>query len=449
MQFTDILRRSGRTLRSAKVRTLLTALAIAVGTFSLTLTLAASNGAQEFVDQIIADNFDPAELIVSQDDRVFGQGDSSQPREYDPSFGAIASPAGAATQIQRLTDEDITELEQLEAVEQVRKNRVVNLQYLTREGQPKYVGTMSSVNPYQSPELRAGEVPDDMRGSILLPEAYVAALGFNDPAAAIGESIDVSVLPTGQLRQTPPIEEQNLEDFLEEQSQTRTFTIAGVLAPPLSSQPGTELYLYGDPADVAELQEITTRGTQDYQRYNAVFVRIAGGEDPDILKAGQEDIRELGYVAQSVQDTQDFLNQIIAVLQGIVAGFAVIAIIASVFGIINTMYISVLQRTREIGLMKALGMRSRDIGRLFRFEAAWIGFLGGAIGSVLAVALGVAINPWLSEAIDLGEGNYLLLFNWVEIAGLIAALVIVSILAGWLPSRKAAKLDPIVALRTE
>ncbi len=450
MYISDILRRSGRTLQSAKVRTLLTSLAIAVGTFSLTLTLAASNGAQSFVDQIITDNFDPAELIVASDDRVFGQGDASTPREYDPSFGTIASAAGAATQISRLTNEDLERIEQLDSVEQVRKNIVVNLQYLTRPDQPKYVGTISALNPYQSPELRAGSIPESLSNKqLLLPEAYVKALGFSDPQAAINETLTLNVLPSGGQIQQELARSENYQAAIEERLLTQEFTIVGVLAPPLTSQPGTELYLYGGAEDVAELNEITTRGTPNYQRYNAVFVRIAGGENAETLQAGQAEIRELGYVAQSVQDTQDFLNQIIAVLQGIVAGFAFIAIIASVFGIINTMYISVLQRTREIGLMKALGMHSRDIGRLFRFEAAWIGFLGGTIGSLLAVGLGVAINPWLSETIELGEGNYLLLFNWVEIVGLILALVVISILAGWLPSRKAAKLDPIVALRTE
>ena len=111
--------------------------------------------------------------------------------------------------------------------------------------------------------------------------------------------------------------------------------------------------------------------------------------------------------------------------------------------------ISVLQRTREIGLMKALGMRKRDIGRLFRFEAAWIGFLGGVIGSLGAVALGAALNPWITKQLDLGEGNKLLIFSAPDIIGLVVILMIVSIFAGWLPSRKAAKLDPIEALRTE
>lgn len=129
--------------------------------------------------------------------------------------------------------------------------------------------------------------------------------------------------------------------------------------------------------------------------------------------------------------------------------FGMIAIIASVFGIVNTMYISVLQRTSEIGLMKALGMRKRDIGKLFRFEAAWIGFLGGIIGSLSALAVGTALNPWITEKLDLGVGNKLLIFRALQIIILIIILMIVAILAGLLPARKAAKLDPIEALRTE
>jgi putative ABC transport system permease protein len=150
-----------------------------------------------------------------------------------------------------------------------------------------------------------------------------------------------------------------------------------------------------------------------------------------------------------VKETQEFLTQIIDVLQGIVVAFGLIAIVASIFGIVNTMYISVIQRTREIGLMKALGMRKRDIGRLFRFEAAWIGLLGGVIGAGIAIGLGTALNPWITKQLNLGDGNKLLIFDPIQIGALVLILVVVAIFAGWLPSRKAAKLDPIEALRTE
>ena len=99
--------------------------------------------------------------------------------------------------------------------------------------------------------------------------------------------------------------------------------------------------------------------------------------------------------------------------------------------------------------MKALGMRKRDVGRLFRLEAAWIGLIGGLIGAITAFILGTLLNPWITEKLQLGEDNRLLIFDVKQIMILIFSLMIVATLAGLLPARKAAKLDPIEALRTE
>jgi putative ABC transport system permease protein len=144
-----------------------------------------------------------------------------------------------------------------------------------------------------------------------------------------------------------------------------------------------------------------------------------------------------------------FIFQFINVLQGILLGFGALAVLTAIFGIINTQYISVLERTQQIGLMKALGMRRRDVGRLFKFEAAWIGFLGGAIGAGLAYLTGLIGNPYITKALTLDEGTNLLLFPVWIFAVVILGLMIVSVAAGILPARKASKLDPIEALRTE
>ncbi len=456
MFLSDILRRSGRSLRSAKARTLLTAMAIAVGTFALTLTLAASNGAQAFVGNIIEENFDPAELIVAADETLFGRGDTSKPKEYDENFGDSVSNSGAPTQVKLLSKEDINTINNTKGIEQVRENVNLNLRYITRPGQKKYVATAQAFSDAQNPDLLAGKIVKPLGDKqLLLPEGYLEALGFKNASDAIGKSLTLAISkPVSQqdiLKQFAgqiPTEEQ-IAQLQSESIIKEEFEIAAVLQKPTTSQPGTELYLFISNNDALRLDDLSKKGTDEYQTYQFAYARVKDGENEENLKQAQARLKEKGFVTQSVKETQEFLNQIISVLEGIVAGFGAIAVIASIFGIINTMYISVLQRTREIGLMKALGMRRRDIGRLFRFEAAWIGFIGGALGSLLAIGLGTAINPSITKQLNLGEGNSLLIFKWQQIVGLIVILIIVSTLAGYLPSRKAAKLDPIEALRTE
>lgn len=457
MSISDLVRRSGRNLRSAKGRTILTALAIAVGTFALTLTLAASNGATAFVNKIIKDNFDPSELIVAADETLFGQGSATKPREYDSSFGTTTSNAGAARQIKRITQEDIDKIKSTVSIEGVREQIAVNARYITRPDEKKYVATIAAYNPAQKPELLAGNINGFEGSKIILPEGYLQDLGFNNPEDAIGKNITAVIpksLTAEELRNQLansrlPVNSEQLAKITDNNSMSVELTIAAVSKKPITSQPGTELYIYTPIDEARKLNNITTEGTNNFQKYNFVFAKVVDGTNDKKLKEAQQKLKDLGFQVRSVEETQQFLTNIIGVLQAVVAGFGFIAIVASVFGIINTMYISVLQRTREIGLMKALGMRKRDIGRLFRFEAAWIGFLGALIGSLTALLLGSLLNPWITQKLNLGAGNKLLIFKPSQVIGLVAILVLISILAGWLPSRKASRLDPIEALRTE
>lgn len=457
MKLTDTIRRSGRSLRQAKIRTFLTAAAIGVGAFALTLTLAASNGASAYVNKIIHDNFDPAELIVTNDQAVLGaKGVETKPRKYDPNFSNSSTTSGVSTQVKQLTDSDLAKIRALPGVEQIRQAISPPLQYIQGPNGQKYIATAYTFSPAQKPELAAGQVNGALQNKrLLLPRSYIAALGYKNAQAAIGQPVTLVVQKAFDLQSAQaalsgePLTQSTLQNAAQQNSQAFQFTIAGVYKPPATAQPGTENILYVGLDDAQQLNDYATQNTPNYHKYTYAYVRVKDGKDPAKLQAVQNKLKAMGYQAQSVKDTQKFLNQIISALRGIVLVFGLIALIASVFGVINTMYISVLQRTREIGLMKALGMRSRDVGRLFRVEAALIGALGGLLGSLAAVGVGTAVNPFITRKVQLDPGEHLLIFHPLQILGLVVALMIIATLAGLVPAWKAAKLDPVEALRSE
>ncbi|MEI7674147.1 MAG: ABC transporter permease [bacterium] len=449
MSFIDIVKRSLRNLLTSKARTILTALAIAVGTFALTLTLGASNGAKEYANNIVRSNFDPTELIVSKDPNLFSRQDATKPQVYNPSFGSISTFGGETRQVQYLNTADIAKIATTKGVSSVQPAITVSLQYVTRDGQKKYIGTLAPYNSYQKPELLAGSIPEKIQdNTLILPQGFLSALGFSSAKSAIGQNIRLSVQNQTSLNSitTNPLAALNSNDNKSQESVFKVIAVSATSSTSISA--ATSLYLYTNINQVESLNNYIYSGTSSYQKYLTAYAKVTDGTNLTKLNTAQSLIKGEGYSVQSVVDTEKLITQFISVIEGIVTLFGLIAIIASLFGVVNTMYISVLQRTREIGLMKALGMHRKDISRLFKIEAGLIGLLGGIIGSALAVGIGTALNPAISNKLSLGNSK-LLIFKASQILILIVVLALIAIFAGLLPARKAAKLDPIEALRTE
>jgi putative ABC transport system permease protein len=466
MSYKDLINRSARSLKNAKLRTLLTALAIAVGGFTLFLTLAAGNGVREYTSNLISSNFDPSELIVGRDAEISNRGaPSDEPQEYDPTISSFqAGPGGGGGfQVKQVTREDIEILKANPDVEQVRESFNLSIRYVTREGQKKYTGSAEAYNPAQKPEIAAGSIPesgDIPKGTVLLPDVYIDNLGFSSNEDAIGQEIEImaeqpfSLETLARLGETAGqdgsinINDIDTDSFLP-RNKKFIYTIGAVTKRPVTSLSfGTQPLLLST-EDAREIYTFTTEGTSNFDQFVFVNVKVNGGEDKetrDMVKAGLE---EQGFYVQSSEDIQQTVTQFVDILQGAVFALGLVTLVASVFGIINTQYISVLERTREIGLIKALGMSSRKVRTLFIFEAMWIGFIGGIIGILFAFLLGILINPLITDQLNLGEGNYLIIFSSLQALSLLLALMFVAALAGFFPARKAAKLDPVEALRTE
>jgi putative ABC transport system permease protein len=425
MKAIDVIRRSGRNLQHAKIRTLLTAIALAVGGFTLTLTLAAANGAQAYSQKLIDANFDPHSVFVAKDKTLFDtQTNNDKPREYSSDFGSAFG-----TTIKLLDANDIAKIKQLPHVGDVVRQYNLTAQYITREGAKKVLGAINVYDASQKPEIIAGHAGGKLSaGTAVLPDAYLSQLNFDSPRSAIDQKIIISVAQAGG------------------QTQAFNFKVAAVSTKSKFDIGVGMLGPYVSETDAAAINAFTNKGMASADKVPTVIVR----SDTDNVTAEslKQEIESAGYQARTAKDLQSFLDQVIKVLQIIILVFGFITLIASFFGVVNTQYISVLERTREVGLMKALGMRRGTVSWLFIVEATWIGLLGAVLGSVAAVGVGTALNPWISKQINFGN-EHLLLFKPLQIAALVIFLMVVTTIAGLLPARKAAKLDPIEALRTE
>lgn len=429
MRTQDIVRRAGKNLRQAKGRTILTSLAIGVGAFTIALAMAAGMGGRAYTEEMINTSGDTLSLSV------YPKIEQVAPAEGLKEYGTADTEDQATTSARSLTANDITTLEEVNGVASVQPQLSIDTLYMTRgEGYKKRVAPLSIKVDRTEMKLAAGSLNDNMprAGQVVIPEGFVSSFGFSDAASAIGKPLTIRV---PQMSADGIASETAARDF--------TLTIAAV-----DRKSDTTLYYEEavriSPADSKLMYEYQ-RGRAASQEYYGVTVLAKQGTD---VAALQQTIKDKGYEVYSLQDMRESLMQMISVAQWGLAGFGALAVLASIFGIINTQYISVLERTQQIGLMKALGARRKDISKLFRYEAAWIGFLGGAIGVGLAFIV-TLFNPLINQALDLEEGTRLLQIDWLSSAILVAALMIVAIASGYFPSRKAAKLDPIEALRTE
>ena len=457
MRRLDILKRAGRNLRQAKGRTFLTSLAIAVGAFTLTLSLAAGAGARQYATNLLQNNIDPQALFIVKDSKLTSAGISSTMQEYSTDLKSTSGPAGRGVTIKLMTAADVTTLQKRGDIEQVIPVYQLNAKYATFEGNPKqWVAPLTYYDASTVNDVAAGSLPPLGQqigdNEILVPKEFVDTLGVS-PASLVGKTVILTVAqttaPTPSQAQIAQAYlsggDQAVQDLVKPQTKDFSFTVRAVLAPSamaLTSNP--RLHVSTNAAK--QINDFANAGSQDGVTYFGVTALAKKGLDPETVKKSIQS--DYGYTVQTAQDAQSALFTFVNILQGIVAGFAMLALIASVFGIINTQYISVLERTSQIGLMKALGMSRRDIAKLFRYEAAWIGFLGGAIGIVAGLLVGVVANPSITKALNLGD-NALLIFIWWQLGLLLVGLIGVAIVAGWFPARKAARLDPIEALRTE
>jgi len=429
MKAVDIIKTAiGNSFRS-RLRTSLTVIAIFIGAFTLTITNGLGAGINNYIDSQVASIGAPDVMNVTKP--VEATDDSTGPKPYEPSDPSEVSSGRPGGSVLALTDDDLDSIRAIDGITAVEPLVAVSPDYVEYGDAGKFQLSVSPLSAGVKIELAAGSAFTDGtdENEIVLPTTYIDTLGFSSNKDAVGKTVTIGI--TNALREQTTVEA----------------TVVGVqeptlfgASPSLNEPLTTALY---DAQNVG----IPEDSTNQYGSATAHF--DADSTDAQVAQI-KRDLVDAGYAGTTVADQIGTFQSVIDGIILVLNAFAVIALLAAGFGIINTLLMSVQERTREIGLMKAMGMSGGRIFALFSTEAVFIGFLGSAIGAGVAMLVGGVISRVLANGLlkDLA-GLQILTFTPAAIGTVLLLVMGIAFVAAVLPASRAARQSPIDSLRYE
>ncbi|MBX3029659.1 MAG: ABC transporter permease [Chloroflexi bacterium] len=435
MRLVDLLRTAISNSLRSKLRTSLTVIAIFVGAFTLTMTSAIGTGITSYIGNQVA-SFGASDVLTvtrTADDQLASR---DGPAPYDPDAptlggGGFGGGGGGGFAPTPLSDADLGTIAATPGILTVDPIVPIMPSYIQHAGGERFELSVNATAALGRVDLAAGSQlsTDGTRNEIVLPTSYLDALGFENAEAAVGQGVIIGITDyLGVMHEVEAV-------IVGVQNESLFGSTAA-----LGRQLTDELVAIADTGRPESLR-------QGYFAATATFDPDAGAEEVTAIKAH---LADQGFTAQTVADQIGILQTVIDGVILIFNGFAVIALLAASFGIVNTLLMSVQERTREIGLMKAMGMSGRTVFALFSVEAAFIGFLGSAIGALVAIMIGTLISGILADTVLSGlEGLQVMQFAPASVATIILIVMAIAFFAGTLPARRASRQDPIDALRYE
>ncbi len=446
MKLRDLTELAGRNLREAVLRNSLTTLGIGVGVASLVAILSLGVGLQELANKRLTNSGLFNAVIVMPRDN--GRGGFGRMRGGEDVNSSVPP--------RPLDDEALKELQQIPGVTEVYPE--VRFPTGIKYGDNTYPTVVAGV-----PESSKGTgAYDGIEGSFFSgPDANEAILQIelakllsSDPNSLIGKEVTVNYAERQAL---PASADGGISGGFSVVPHEENLRIVGII----DTEPATGAGGFGQvrmmiPLAVAEkLQAAQTNdlrsvlgGSGGKPNYASLTVKV---DDPAQVEAVEDNIKARGFGAFSLLDASKNLTLIFRVFDTLFGSFGGLALVVASLGIVNTLVMAILERRREIGILKALGASDGDVKKLFFTEAGCMGLLGGLFGVLLGWAIGRGIN--------FGANVYLHRQNLpsIELTAVpvwmvffaIAISIGVSLAAGLYPASRAAKLNPVEALRYE
>lgn len=422
MRILDTIKISQSNLLRAKLRTFLTVTAVVIGAFTLSLTNGIGSGIKAYVNEQLG-NVGAKHTLVVQPKQDFNPL-SEEVQKYDPD-----KKTRGDFDVAVLGENDIEKIKEVAGVVQVTPQYSIRIEYITT-GDDKYEANASQYIEGLTLAMSAGTtVLSESTNGVTIPTKYLQPLGFASDQEALGKPLTIGFKnAAGRM-----VEKQLNIDGVQKQSLlgNAEMNISGALA-----------------------REINTIQTAGISALSGSYLSAIAKHDPNLDEAQIADLKQrldvAGYNARTIEEQIGTVATVINTILIVLNVFGVIALLAAAFGIVNTLLMSVNERTSEIGLMKALGAKRRTIFSIFAFEAASIGFWGALLGVIASMIAGSIISDMATKSfLKDFTGFQLVAFPLLPSLAVLFGIVALALLAGTLPSLKASKLDPIKALRYE
>lgn len=397
MNLLETLKLSFRAILRNRMRSFLTVLGIVIGVFSVIILVALVSGLQTYITNQIAGLGSNVMFVLP---------------------GKISGTTGPGESVNRLVLKDAYDLQRglkNEAEVTAAVQRVTTIKYGNKSVKNSSVlGTLANMpKVLQYYDIEQGRFFNDSEEN---SGKRVAIIG-----ASVKEELFNGGNPIGKQ-----IEISNLK-----------YRIVGVL--------GKKGAVFGQDQDnTAIIPLITAQKQFGFENVNALYISAGSPESVDLVQAKAKQILEKrlsedDFTIQTSEQTLQTITQITGVLTVALGGVAAISLLVGGIGVMNIMLVSVTERTREIGLRKALGARGKDIRNQFLIEALTLSGFGGIIGIILGVGVALIVNQFV----------FTTTITWWSIALSFGFSMMVGIIFGVAPAIRASRLDPIQALRYE
>ncbi len=421
MRFDDLVKLVLRNLRRVRVRTILTTMGVIIGVAAIVVLLSLTMGFQERITE-----------------QFEGIGDIRQINVLGPIEGFAMGGPQQETKI--LDDETVEDIEALKGVKAV----VPSLSVSGTIEIQRYI-TALAITGIDTEKGESLDYTVETGRFLRRKDRNVMVVGYKVSEAFREKKTykKVENLDIFGKKVEIAVKRRNLEGLEE----TRTFEarIVGII-----EEQGTQAdYSVYIPLEMAV-------GISEWQSMQPNILKRQGYESLIVIAEDASDVNsitlkiiDMGYLAFSFKQIIEALDQVFTILEVILLGIGAIALIVAALGIINTMLMSILERTREIGIMKVIGASNTDVVRIFLMEALAIGFLGGvggvALGYVVAHLIDIFTRMYAAQQGGT-IGSMVVMPLWLIVFA-IGFAMLVGLISGVYPARKAADLSPVEALR--